>query len=299
MGTPQFVMEEDLAGLSDEEREALKVEDSEVDLLKKVAGEDADQEAEDEQPEQQAAEGEQASPAGEEQGPAPDTGDEEDQPFVPRYTVQEPENYDARAQELSKKRAEVVASYKDGAIELDEMLKQLEEIDQQRTDLRLAKEKADLLREQNEQHAEQLWQWEINRFMRMVKRNEGIDYTDSILNAALDVAVKDLANKPENADKDGEWFLTEAHKLVKAKFGLDAKQAKDPQPKKDTVKQALEERKPDLKAVPRTLAETPRAGEESTGEDKFAYLDKLSGIEQEMALAKLTDEEVQQYLTGR
>jgi hypothetical protein len=73
---------------------------------------------------------------------------------------------------------------------------------------------ADLAEKAGERH----WQWEVNRFMRDVrKKHEGIDYADSIrLNTALDAEVKALANKPENADKPGRWFLREAHKKVKA-----------------------------------------------------------------------------------
>lgn len=294
MGKAQAVMDEDLAGLSEEEREALKVDEAEVAALKAVAGEDQDDEPGDDQESTDQDKGDEKG-----EGMAHDAQPEDDdQPFVPRYAVQEPENYDARMQELAEKRAQVVAQYKEGALELDEMLSQVEALDQQRTDLRLAKEKADLLKEQNEQNAEQLWQWEIQRFMRNVKRAEGIDYTDPILNAALDVAVKDLANKPEHADKDGEWFLTTAHSLVKQKFGLGTKEDKD-KSKEDPVKKAVEERKPDLKAVPKNVGDLPRAGNEPTGEDEFAYLDKLEGIELEQALAKLPKDQVERYLTGR
>lgn len=299
MGKAQAaVMDEDLAGLSEEEREALKADETEVAALKAVAGEDPDDEPGDD-PEPKAADQDRKDAAQKGEDKASDAQPEDDdQPFVPRYAVQEPENYEARMQELTKQRAQVVAQYKEGALELDEMLSQVEALDQQRTDLRLAKEKADLLKEQNEQNAEQLWQWEIQRFMRTVRRTEGIDYTDPILNAALDVAVKDLANKPEHADKDGEWFLTAAHSLVKQKFGLGAKEDKD-KPKEDPVKKAVEERKPDLKAVPKNVGDLPRAGDEPTGEDEFAYLDKLEGIELEQALAKLPKDQVERYLTGR
>lgn len=47
-----------------------------------------------------------------------------------------------------------------------------------------------------------------------------------------------------------------------------------------------------------TLGDVPAAADHDTGKDEFAYLDKLSGEELEAALAKLTPDQEKRYLMG-
>jgi len=57
-------------------------------------------------------------------------------------------------------------------------------------------------------------------------------------------------------------------------------------------------RRPDLRSVPPSLSAVPNAGADdpSTGESEFAYLEKLSGLELEAELARMSPSKVDRYL---
>jgi hypothetical protein len=146
------------------------------------------------------------------------------------------------------------------------------------------------------QQAQQQWQWEVSRFMRTVKKTEGIDYADAKnahLNKFLDSAVKLLANDPDNADRDSEWFLEEAHRMTRARYSLGGAPAQGA-----AKPSANGPRRPDLRSVPPSLSAVPNAGadDSSTGESEFAYLEKLSGLELEAELARMSPSKVDRYL---
>jgi Skp family chaperone for outer membrane proteins len=66
-----------------------------------------------------------------------------------------------------------------------------------------------------EQKAAQQWYQEIANFKKYAKANEGMDYDDPTLHRLWDGEVRRLAALDENNDKDGFWFLSQAHKNVK------------------------------------------------------------------------------------
>lgn len=212
--------------------------------------------------------------------------DDRDEPFLPRYV------------------ADPVADYKGAMAALDKKFEDAEitlaEYNTQRDTLIRAQTKAEIAAEQNEQLAQQRWDWEVKHFIKDIRRNEDIDYDKPLLGAALDTAVKALANLKDaqgnlvHADKDGDWFLAEAHKQVKAEFGLG---------KKATVTPIVPngEKPPKPRAVPTTLAGIPAAEIQSTGDtDPFASIDKLFADgrteEAEMKLAGLSKADQQRYL---
>lgn len=234
----------------------------------------------DEEPAPAAAEA--AAPAGEE----PPATDDRDEPFMPRYLADPIPNYEEAMASLDKK-------FEDAEITLAEY-------NSQRDTLIRTQTKAEIAAEQNDQLAQQRWQWEIKHFIKDVIRNEAIDYNKPLLSAALDVAVKNLAAATDaqgnllNGDRDGEWFLAEAHKQVKAEFGLGkAAPVTPPAGDKRTPPQA--------RSVPTTLASIPSADIPGTGDpDPFAAIDRLfeSGRteEAEMKLAQMSKTDQQRYL---
>jgi hypothetical protein len=187
--------EEEKAGLSEQERTVLEEDaESTTEALRKIAGEDEPVEGE---------------------------GDEEetDVSSAPGYIAPAPEKYDERVMEFDSRADEVTAKFQSGEIELDEMVRQQRAIDKERSQLDLQMERHRFTAELVEQAGERRWSLEIRRFLRDVKKDEGIDYADSRrLNTALDAEVKALANDPKNAEKSGRWFLTEAHKRVQGRL---------------------------------------------------------------------------------
>jgi hypothetical protein len=65
-----------------------------------------------------------------------------------------------------------------------------------------------------EQAARRDWSFAIKRFLA----DHPIYEADSVLLDALDATVRMLASDPNNASRDSQWFLTEAHSAVSAKF---------------------------------------------------------------------------------
>lgn len=213
------------------------------------------------------------------------------EPFIPRYVAPMPENYEARVKALDDRRAAATAKMKAGG-ELEAMLAEHEAVDKERRELEAAKTKHDISVEQKSQAEEQRWHWEVRRFKREVKKHEGVDYNASAgLHAALDAEVKALANDDANEGKDGQWFLTEAHRRVKAAMGIKdkpvddkaeaARKAAEDKAKKDAEekakKDAIAKRKSGEKP-PATLGGLPSAGNVdlgSDGEGEFAEANAL------------------------
>jgi hypothetical protein len=138
------------------------------------------------------------------------------------------------------------------------------------------------------------WFTTVNTFMNKVLKDDGINYSaDAEKNAAFDDWVKRLASNPKNEGKDPAWFLEEAHKKVKLEYGV----AEQAAPAKQENKPAKPKgRAPDLTKLPPTLGGLPAAAENDAGDGgEFAHLEKLSGLELERALARMTADQRERY----
>lgn len=219
--------------------------------------------------------------------PADASTDDEAKPdFEPK--VAPVEDYDNKIAELNTKEDELSTQFDEGDITQREFRQQIRELDKQRRDIENQQRDFERARAQETQK----WEWEVDRFMNDAKDKLGMDYRGNpLLNAALDTAVKQLANDEANDDKPGSWFLEEAHKKVSELLGKPAAPAP-----KDPVKEALNGRKPDLNKVPKVLADVPAAQNDQPGSSKFDKLDQLSGMDLERALAALPESEARAYL---
>lgn len=277
--------EEELSLLSQEERDAIAADSPEADreLLQAVAGDgDGDGEPEgdgagDEGAE--SAEGAAADASDEEEGAAGEDGAEDgdaeeegSEHFVPKYHAAPVEDYEQKMADLDQK-------FEDGDL-------QLKEYNQQRDALVRSQLKAEISSEQQEQIESQLWMREVSDFM-----DDHPEYKSSKMrNVALDATVKEIAADPANADKTYKWFLREAHKKVVEEFGGTAK------PPANDNKPPVNSRKPDLSGVPKSLAHLPAAELPDTGSvDEFAHLDRMTGLELEKAVARLSESERERY----
>jgi hypothetical protein len=239
-----------------------------------------------------------------------DADDEAAPVNLPRYVAPPVENYDAQVKGLNDEQAKLLTDYKTGDIEDADFNAKQADRQGRREVLLSAKLKGEFSSEFNEQMARQQWLNEVDYFLRTVKKDEGIDYRakgNEKFNTALDNAVKVLAADRENKDWTGEQFLTEAHEIVKARFKLSGRDAADgdyggkPAPKKGEGKPPVKppSRKPDLKAVPKTLGGLPAAGDEEAGADpEFSHLVKLAGIELENAVATMTPAQQDRWARG-
>lgn len=267
--------EEELAGLSDEERLALDGADE--DGAEEGAAGDAAEDVPAAAPEE-STQGSTDVASSDTQESATESEPEEDyeEPFVVRYQADPVEDYEAKLAELDNQ-------FESGDLTLKEYNSQREALLKQQL-------KAEIAAEQRQQADQQKWHWEIERFME----DNPIYTQDKILYAALDAAVKDLANRPENSERTGRWFLAEAHKLVQKRFSVPAQPATQPQSQPTPAKSVA------TRDVPRTLSTLPAADMNETSADEFAYIDALINkgkvIEAERALARLTPEQQARYL---
>ena len=143
-----------------------------------------------------------------------------------------------------------------GDIDFEEYQAATDQLADRRDALTSLRTKAEISREMQEQSAEQEWQWTIRRFVAKTAREEKIDYqSDEAKRNDLDAFVRVLAANPANAKKDGDWFLNEAHRRVKALHGIAETPAQKSSP--PSKPDAPVSRRPRLEAVPKTLASVP------------------------------------------
>lgn len=307
--------EQELANLSEEERAAVQdtVEGELTDtgnetggdaetVVASTDGESGDEEAEAE------AEAEETSATDEEADTAPavisdvaavstdDAAktdavvDDSDKPVAQEQPIAWPEDYRGRMAALTAERAELTRQFSDGEITLEEKDREQDKIDEARHDLRGAQQKAEIHAETLQKQSASTWVADQQSFF---KTNP--EYAKNrMLLAAFDAYVREEGANPENANRDGAWFLNKAHERVQTDVaGLGLVPVKPVVP----VVPAKPRAKPNLAAVPRTLGTLPtaQAAETSAGSE-FAAIDKLSGLDLENALARMTPEQEQRYL---
>ncbi len=282
---------DDLIGLSEEERKALQGSEEDEKLLARIAGDNDDGDGDNDE--------QQVNDKGVEKVDSA-VGEEAESKFIPQYVAPPVHDYVENIKVLNQQKSAAWKKVLDGELTPDEYAVIEDDVLAKRDALRDQNLKAQISQEQARQSGEQQWAWEVNRFLRDTLQKEGIDYADSNrLNSAFDEILKTLATNPENTNKSAEWFLERAHAQVKASTDqsiqrIIAAQAGPVTAKNTTTAKAA--RKPDLSQVPATLAGVPVASNVDIGQDEFAHLDKLSGLEIERALAKMSPEQQQRYL---
>lgn len=231
-----------------------------------------------------------------------------EQPFVPPVAEVEDVDYEGERSKLLDERKELRASLRNGDIDQDEFDEKLDAVNDKLQDLAVRRERAESAVAQNQAVAAAQYQWTLGQVKRHIANTEGIDY-DAPENRGLlmswDGKIKALASDEANADKPAEWFLTEAHKQVRAEMEaiavrLGFKKGDAPvTPKDNALKDALNKRKPDTTKA-KSLANLPTAEGASTHKDgDFAHLDGLDGLELEAALARLPKDQADAYLAGK
>ena len=215
----------------------------------------------------------------------------DDAPFVPVYKAELPENFDQQVKDITDQEAALKAQFKDGTLDFDEYEDKRGELVKQRFELESQRTAAKVSTEMQAQTQDQLWQRSVNSaLIRYAKEDGGIDYRKDTAKAGdLDLFVKSLAAKAENADKSMDWFLDEANKRVKALHGLES--AKPADPPADPAAR----RKPPLSAVPKSLAQVPGSDGPGDVESEFANLDRLDGEALEAAISKMSPAQRERY----
>lgn len=264
-------------GLSDEELEAMNapVEDDDA----------PEDEPETDEPEVEPEADEAPAPVVEPE-PEPEVEPEpeptEPPEFRPEWKPAPVEGFEAKMAELDAQKKALRDQYRDGDLDLDAYEDQRDKVESQILEMREAKLKTDIAEEQSQQALSQRWNWEIERFLE--SKDNALFRADApnSRNADLDMAVRMLGNDPKHSDKPMRWFLEEAARWVNARYG-DA-----PKPAAPTGKRGA--------PIPPSIASLPAADLNDVDGDEFANIDKLSGMEIERAIAKMSEADRERYL---
>lgn len=142
------------------------------------------------------------------------------------------------------------------------------------------------------------WFKTVHDFRVQAAKTSGVNYfDDSEKFDAFDGWVQRLGANPKNADKPAEWFLAEAHKKVLVEFEITPPAAKTAQNGTKNVADAKKVapktvRTPNLSNIPPTLGGLPAAAPATGGDGgEFAHLEKLTGLDYERAIARMTPEQ--------
>lgn len=239
------------------------------------------------------AQGEEAAPNAEDTQAAETSAEVEtkrERPdFIPRMDDSPVENYDQKMAEFKNQRDELVGKLDNGDIDLAEYVKQDRELGEKQTSMQLQQRDALNAAKYNLDVATQRWGWVQEQFF--TNEANKVYATDEKLHGELNKMVKLLASDKDNGDKDSEWFLTEADAIVRARYASSFGAAKTTTNADDKVKEPEKKpavnRDPKLDEIPKTLGSMPNAqiNEDDAGE--FAYLNGLTGLELEHALAAI------------
>lgn len=290
--------------LSDEELAAINgddLSDEERDLLQSVAGDGDDGDDDDEDDDEPAdevgddddqdgdADPETIAAANADSAAAQPPASER-QPAASYQAAVLPADFQEQISATHTAQSDLLQRFQEGDLEVSEYVAELSKITEQRDALVAARIKAEISQEMAEQASAREWQQAVHRFIDRVAKDEQVDYrADAARAKDLDAFVKLLANDPENAQQSSEWFLQEAHKLVNARRGGTVTATKDdPRPRPAP-------RKPDLKAVPKTLAHVPGSDGPGDVSDEFGNVDALDGLDLESAIARMTPAQREKY----
>lgn len=307
------MLDEDLEGLSAEERAALMGDEGDDaqdrDLLKSLLSDDDEDDQDDESDPGDATRAAAADAAAlgqdgvdadrGEAGTAaagPEASAQIPTEFQPVYTAAPVEDFAGKMAQIAQAQRELATGYENGDFDLAEYQARLRQVTEHEWALREQQLKANLAAEQRQQQMAQRWQWEQERFFSQAVNKAYRE--DPVIGPAFAAAVQMLAADNRNDQRSMAWFLEEADRLTRARFrvgGEEAGAARGGANGQGANGQGRGRGAP----VPPSLGGLPAASLPETGADEFSRLDRLEGLDLERALAKLTEAEVDRYLLAR
>lgn len=285
--------EDELEGLSDEERAALADDEPEskaddeleaVDDQEKAAAEASDEGEGSKDSEASQDPDEAAEASGSEEIGEPDP---KDLMKDPGREVGDLEALDGKLSEIDQAIKELDAKVADGEIDLTDHIQQTREL--QDAKLSLTLEKQDYIRNQKENQRESQIAWDnaIDSFYA-APENKRFDHPD---NGGDELAFETMRNwlmklQEKEPGRTPAWYLAKAKSDVTRMMGGPL------EPEKPTKK---ERRKSALDTdLPKTLAGAPTAANNSV-EGEFSHLDKLDGEDLEAAVAAMTPAQMDRW----
>jgi hypothetical protein len=313
--------DEELASLSEEERAAIEADVDEPELTAKASpvdlpdddGEEDGEDAEDDEG------GEDGAPEGDdvgEEGDDPDGEDAEDDEGEEQDTDDgddpdeespegdEPDDGDADPEPVEYDDKEEPVNPFDYSDAAQEQIKDLREklndgeLSPAEYDEQVDKIKSDDYKQRMQESENRRWGKAVNVFLSQHK-----DYTQEsnpTKFAALDSEVKRMVQAGEIGNMGHMQILEQAKSNVEKAFGFVPEKPKPDAGGKKNKGQKTAKPKSKAPDAP-NLGDVPAAGVENpkANNSEFAHLDKLTGVDLETALEKMTPAQQERYLAGR
>jgi len=211
-----------LATLTDEERAAIQSDDEDADAAPAAAAAVADSPGADAEGDDGDDDGDDVGDQGSEAAVAPDPAPAAAAAAAASttatptgYQAALPADYDDKVKAVADREAELKRAFRAGELEFDEFETRCDELQREREGLTIARAKAEIASEMQTQGAERQWRGAVDKFLTQV--SDDLDYRrDPGAMRDLDTLVKDLAARPENAQRSMSWFLQEANRRVLA-----------------------------------------------------------------------------------
>lgn len=312
--------EELLAGLTDEERQALEdlesqednasEDDPEVtdeDLKNQKPDVDDEEEEGDDNNEGEGDEGdddeggeggdEGAGDGDDEANDGADDGDDGDEPGTvtaqqaPIFVAEAPADAEAKLQEIADKKAALVEQFDDGELTAKEYQQQLDALNKEERAIERALDKAQIAADMEHQRQVNEREATINAFLteHQIKRDP-----KDLRFVALDAAVRIVASQEENAQLGVREILQKAFDECVSQGLIQSKKPKaEAEPKQE--KKPVKVRK--QIDAPKTLANVPASEISDTSSARFAHINRIKDPEaREAAFMKLSPAEQEAYL---
>lgn len=285
---------EELAMLTDEEREGLEADEEEEDEDEQQEEQQPGEEEEEEQDgDKPASDKDKPAEQQEEQQPGEQEEQEEEKPEPKRtrvemFKAEVPEDIDARRASLDTRWDELAAKFDDGDITFAEYNKGIRELNDERSKLDRLELKAELAREANQSRTQEDW---ANLCTDFVSDNPLIAKNETLWNAFDRKLRQVTAATMEAGGQPGRRDLEKAYKLMQEDLGLAPQEAKQTEQPAKKTKKAVE--------VPPTLGKVPASQQMDTEDGKYAHLDRLAETDPEKyeaALLKMSDAERDAYM---
>ena len=308
--------EAELALLSDTEREALTATDVDDEGLAEIAGDD-EEEGDDDLEEGDGADEEEGADEGDPKhdGDQDDDGEEQEEAeqeapveelslddippvhFVPKLSgdvlPQFQQQIDALENSKQAERDALEDKFEAGEIDSKAYRESVRAID---SALRVETRKIEAA-SQNAEINGQLWAAEQAAFFRVNKT-----YTreaNPVLWGTLNQEVMRVARDPATAGLSGIQVLCLAKANVEKAFSaMFPGASKEKAPAEKAGKKPVTPKPKAQRPTHQTLRDVPAADAADVGNDRFAHLDKLTGLKLEAAIAAMTEADKQAYLSG-
>lgn len=299
MGTENYTKEE-LATLTPEELSALELENGDEDILNELAGDDDPANVESASSEEAAKVDASASaePAeANEETPSDDAGEQSQGDAIkPIYQADSVADSSTERTTLLTQKNEAFAKLIDGEITAAEystiendVLSKIRAID-------TAEVKAQVANEMTQQQMIREWEKEVNSLVVSAKK-EGLDYAgNQELNAEFDTLIRVFSNEAaqkgisDDGLKASKWALAQAHSVMKTRHGIVAPTQKTQDPA------------PVAEKAPRhnlqTLSGLPNADRAQVDNDTISRLGGLVGEDLEMAMATMSEKEINKLMAS-